>query len=51
MKKRRDSSNIHIPIKNKLIYEKHIHHLMVYMSVWCVIEYGNEARNYNQEET
>jgi len=22
------------PCKNKLIYEKHIHHLMVYMSVW-----------------
>jgi len=33
MEKQRDSLYIYIPVIN-LIYKKHIHHLMVYMSVW-----------------
>ena len=36
MEKQRDSLYIYIPVIN-LIYKKHIHHLMVYMSVWYEI--------------
>jgi len=32
-----DSSYTYIPVKTNSIYEKHIHHLMVYMSVWYEI--------------